>query len=182
MFKRIPAHHLLVFLLYLLVAIGMTYPVITSLSTQFLGGDTSDAYEMARHVWWFKTAIQNGNDIFWQSNLGYPDGFSGVTLWANPLQFFPMWLFAFIMPIAMAYNITILITMALNGWAMYALARHCFQHSHHTPALVAGLIYMIFPVFQGHLFDGHAGLMVQWTVPLLIYALFDYTKKVRGVG
>lgn len=176
MFKRIPQHHLLAFLLYLLVAIGMTYPVITSLSTQFLGGDTSDAYEMARHVWWFKTAIQEGNDIFWQSNLGYPDGFSGVTLWANPLQFFPMWLFAFIMPIAMAYNITILITMALNGWATYVLARHCFQHSHHTPALVAGLIYMIFPVFQGHLFDGHAGLMVQWAAPLLVYALFEYTK------
>jgi len=177
LFKRIPPHHLLAFLLYLLVAIGMTYPVITSLSTQFLGGDTSDAYEMARHVWWFKTAIQNGNDIFWQSNLGYPDGFSGVTLWANPLQFFPMWLFAFVLPIAVAYNITILITMALNGWAMYALARYRFQHTHHTPALVAGLIFMIFPVFQGHLFDGHAGLMVQWAVPLLIYALFEYTKN-----
>lgn len=175
MFKRIPRHHVLVFLLYLLVAVGVTYPVITSLTTQFLGGDTSDAYEMARHVWWFKTAIQNGNDIFWQSTLGYPDGFSGVTLWANPLQFFPMWLFAFFMPLAMAYNVTILITMALNGWAMYVMARHCFRHEHHTPALIAGLIYMIFPIFQGHLFDGHAGLMVQWAVPLLIYALFEYT-------
>jgi hypothetical protein len=173
--KRIPRHHVLAFLLYVLVAIGVTYPVITSLTTQFLGGDTSDAYEMARHVWWFKTAIQNGNDIFWQSTLGYPEGFSGVTLWANPLQFFPMWLFAFVMPLAMSYNITILITMALNGWAMYVLAQHRFQHEHHTPALIAGLIYMIFPIFQGHLFDGHAGLMVQWAVPLLIYALFEYT-------
>jgi hypothetical protein len=175
LFNRIPRHYILVFLLYLLVAIGVTYPVITSLSTQFLGGDTSDAYEMARHVWWFKTAIQTGEDIFWQSNLGYPEGFSGVTLWANPLQFFPMWVLAFILPIAMAYNITILLTMALNGWAMYVLARHCFQHDHHTPALIAGLIFMIFPVFQGHLFDGHAGLMVQWAVPLLIYSLFEYT-------
>lgn len=177
MFKQIPRHHLLVFLLYLLVAVGVTYPAIRSLSTQFMGGDTSDAYEMARHVWWFKTAIQNGDDIFWQSTLGYPDGFSGVTLWANPLQFFPMWLLAFFMPIAMAYNLTILVTMALNGWAMYILARHCFRHEHHTPALIAGLIFMIFPIFQGHLFDGHAGLMVQWAVPLLIYSLFEYTDK-----
>lgn len=174
MLNRIPRHHVLVYLLYLLVAIGVTYPVINNLSTQFLGGDTSDAYEMARHVWWFKTALQTGEDIIWQSNLGYPEGFSGVTLWANPLQFFPMWLFAFFMPLAVAYNITILITMGLNGWAMYVLARHCFQHLHHTPALMTGLIYMIFPIFQGHLFDGHAGLMVQWAVPLLIYALFQY--------
>ena len=177
MLNRIPRHHLLVFLLYLLVAVGLTFPVITSLSTQFLGGDTSDAYEMARHIWWFKTAIQSGSDIFWQSNLGYPDGFSGVTLWANPLQFFPMWLFAFFMPLPMAYNITILLTMALNGWAMYFLARHRFQHDHHVPALIAGLIFMIFPVFQGHLFDGHAGLMVQWAIPLLIYSLFEYADS-----
>jgi len=171
---RIPRHHVLVYLLYLFVAIGVTYPAVTSLSTHFIGGDTSDAYEMARHIWWFKTAMQEGQDIFWQSNLGYPDGFSGVTLWANPLQFFPMWLFAFVLPLATAYNITILLTMALNGWAMYVLARHRFGHTHHTPALIAGLIFMIFPVFQGHLFDGHAGLMVQWAVPLLVYSLFEY--------
>jgi len=177
--KQIPRHHVLVYLLYLLVAIGVTYPAVTSLSTAFIGGDTSDAYEMARHVWWFKTAIQTGEDIFWQSNLGYPEGFSGVTLWANPLQFFPMWVFTFVMPIATAYNITILLTMALNGWAMYFLARHRLGHEHHTPALIAGLIFMIFPVFQGHLFDGHAGLMVQWGVPLLVYALFQYIDTGR---
>lgn len=176
MLNRIPRYHIIVFLLYLLVAIGLTNPVITNLSTQFLGGDTSDAYEMARHIWWFKTAIQTGEDIFWQSNLGYPDGFSGVTLWANPLQFFPMWLLAFVFPLATAYNITILITMALNGWAMYILARYRFNHAHHTPALITGLIFMLFPVFQGHLFDGHAGLMVQWAVPLLLYALFQYVE------
>ncbi len=180
MLKRIPRHHMIVFLLYLFVAIGVTYPAITSLSTHFLGGDTSDAYEMARHIWWFKTSIQNGNDIFWQSNLGYPEGFSGVTLWANPLQFFPMWLFAVFLPLAMAYNITILLTMALNGWAMYFLARHRFAHEHHTPAIIAGLIFMIFPVFQGHLFDGHAGLMVQWAVPLFVYSLFEYVDTGRA--
>ena len=177
MLKQISRHHILVFLLYFLIAVGVTYPTITSLSTQFMGGDTSDAYEMARHVWWFKSAIQNGDDIFWQSTLGYPQGFSGVTLWANPLQFFPMWLLAFFMPIATAYNLTIMVTMGLNGWAMYVLARHCFRHEHHTPALITGLIYMIFPIFQGHLFDGHAGLMVQWAVPLLIYSLFEYADN-----
>ena len=184
MLNRIPRHHIVVYLLYLFIAIGVTYPAITSLSTDFIGGDTSDAYEMARHVWWFKTAIQTGEDIYWQSNLGYPEGFSGVTLWANPLQFFPMWLFAFIMPLATAYNVTILLTMALNGWAMYFLARRRFGHDHHTPAIIAGLIFMIFPVFQGHLFDGHAGLMVQWAVPLLVYTLFEYinTGRRRWLG
>lgn len=175
--KRIPRHHVLIFLLYLGFAILVTYPVITSLSTQFLGGDNSDVYEMARHVWWFKYALQHGQDIFWQSNLGYPDGFSGVTLWANPLQFFPMWLFAFVMPLAMAYNITILLTMALNGWAMYYLAWNRLGRRAQVPALIAGLVFQVFPVFQGHLFDGHAGLMVQWALPLLVHSLFEWMEK-----
>jgi hypothetical protein len=169
----------MIYLLYLLVAIGLTYPVITTLSTEFIGWDNGDAYEQARHAWWFKTAIQNGEDIFWQSALAYPDGFSGVSLWANPLQFFPMWVLAFVMPLAAAYNVTLLLGMALNGWAMYFLARNHFGHHHHTPAIITGLIYMVFPVFQGHAFDGHAGLIMQWGAPLLVYALFEYIDSGR---
>ncbi len=181
-------HHLAVLLFYAILAIIITFPVIMSLDTQFLGGDNSDAYEMARHTWWFKHALQNGIDPFWQSNLGYPDGFSGVSLQADILQFFPMWFFAFLMPLASAYNITILLTMALNGWTVYLLARYLlnaltsqspngeavFQNT--IPALIAGVVFMAAPTFQGHLFEGHAGLMVQYPVPLYLLALFKLTE------
>jgi len=39
-------------------------------------------------------------------------------------------------------------------------------------AFIAGLIFMLYPTMQGHLGAGHAGLMVQWGVPILIYALY----------
>ena len=100
-----------------------------------------------------------------------------VQLWANPLEFFPAWLFALMMPLAMAYNVVVLLTMALNGWAMYLLAGRRLAHAHWVPALMAGLVYMVFPVFQGHLFDGHIGLMVQWPVPLLLLCLFEYADR-----
>lgn len=172
---RIPRTYWLTYLFYLLAAAIITWPAVTTLSSAFMGSSTSDAYEMARHIWWFKYALQTGQPLFFQTNLGYPDGISGVTLWANPLQFFPAWVFAFVMPVSSAYNITILLTMGLNGWAMWWLARDLLKRRDHVP-LLAGLIFMSFPVFQGHLFDGHAGLMVMWPAPLYLYALFKLTE------
>ena len=175
--RRIPRHLILSYVTCLLAALHLCSPILTSLSSQFLGGDTSDAYEAARHIWWFKTALTNGADVFWHASLGYPEGFSAVQLWANPLQFFPAWLFALAMPLAMAYNVTILLTMALNGWAMYLLAARRLAHEHRIPAWIAGLAFMVFPVVQGHLFAGHIGLMVQWPLPLFLLCLFEYADR-----
>ncbi len=172
--QRIPRHFILSGLAYLLVALCLCLSVLPVLSTRFLGAAGSDVYEMAHHIWWFKTALQNGDNVFWHSLLGYPDGFAVVQLWANPLQFFPAWLFAFVMPLPMAFNVTILLTLTLNGWAMYALARRRLPKGHHIPAWMAGLVFMVFPIFQGHLYAGHLGLLMQWPLPLLLLCLFDY--------
>ena len=159
---------------YILLALLVVSPAHETLSTRFIGGETGDVYEMARHVWWLKTALQQGEPLFYHSLLGYPDGFPAVQLWANPLQFFPMWLFAFAVPLAAAYNIGVLLTLVLNGLSMYALARRQLASPHCFPAFIAGLVFMAFPALQGHLFDGHAGLLVQWPLMLLIIYLFNF--------
>lgn len=177
--RLLRSHHTLALCGYLLVSLYLISSVLTSFSARFLGGGTGDVYEMARHVWWYKTALENGEDIFYQSLLAYPDGFPGAVLRANPLQFFPMWLFAFVMPLAAAYNLGIVLTLVLNGWAMYVFARQHISNRHLVPAWIAGLIYMVFPAMQGHLFDGHAGLMAQWPVPLFLLSLFTYVDAGR---
>src|SRR5664279_3031209 len=116
--------HLAVCGFYLLIAVIVTYPLIAQLSTAFVGFVYGDAYETAQHLWWIRHALQTGQPVFYQSMLGYPNGIDGVTLWANPLQFFPAWLFAFVMPLASAANVQILLTLALNGWAMFYLMRY----------------------------------------------------------
>ena len=177
MLRRQPYQPWLAILLYLLAALYLTAPIHNALTTRFLGGDAGDVYEMARHVWWYKTALQNGEDVFHHSLLGYPEGFRAVQLWANPLQFFPMWLFALFVPLPAAYNIGLLLTMSLNAWSMYVLARRMIAITQRFPAFVAGLVFMLFPTLQGHLFEGHAGLLVQWPLPLLILFLFDYADN-----
>lgn len=172
-------HHLLLILFFWVLAILITFPLVLNLGGQIIGHHTGDAYEMGHHIWWFKYAIQNGEPLFYQTLLAYPDGIQGISLWSNPTQFFPAWALAFVMPVAAAYNVQVLLTMALNGWAMAFLMRFLLQRESsaplpliHLPSVLAGVIFMSFPTFQGHLFGGHAGLMVMWPVPLLVWALY----------
>lgn len=171
---------LLLFALYLVLAVGITWPLVTDLSGQLVGHSTGDAYEMGHHIWWFTYALQTGEPLFYQTLMAYPDGLQGISLWSNPLQFFPAWLFALVMPLAAAYNLTILLTMALNGVAMAYLVGRIGQREGwvgaenplYGPAALAGVAFMAFPVFQGHLFGGHAGLLVMWPIPFYVDALF----------
>ena len=158
----------------MLVALYVTAPALESFSSHYLGHESGDAYKMARHIWWFKTALQNGDDIVGQSRLGYPEGYALFRLWTNPLQFFPMWLFAFILPLAAAYNLGIVLTLVLNGLSMMLLARRWLPPQHESPPILAGLVFMTFPAMQGHLAAGHVGLLAQWPAPLLILLLFDF--------
>ncbi len=185
--------HFAVYGFYLLVAAVITYPLVAQLSSSLAGFVYGDGYEMAHHVWWFKQALQSGQNPFFQSLLAYPNGIEAVTLWANPLQSFPAWALAFVLPLPAAINGQILLTLALNGWAMFFLARYTvgawrakppqmapqrglaaragYQPAATAPALLAGLVFMLFPTMQGHVGVAHLGQIVQWTMPLYAYAL-----------
>src|SRR5690606_35110736 len=107
-------------------------------------------------IWWIKTALQTGQDPFFMPNLVHPDGVPAPLLWSIPLQSFPAWLLAFVLPLPLAFNLPALITLALNGWAMCLLVRYLlggrggFRANPYVDvstasALVAGLIFMIYP-------------------------------------
>lgn len=171
--------HLLVLAFYLAVALVITYPLVAQFSTAFAGFIYGDAYEMAHHIWWFKQALQTGQNPFYQSLLAYPNGIAGVTVWANPLQSFPAWFFAFVLPLPAALNLQILLTLALNGWAAFFLAHYLTRAAVKSaaPAVLAGVVFMLYPTMQGHLGVAHATQIVQWGVPLYVYALFRVRER-----
>ena len=172
--RRVLPLNLAIYALYLLVAVVMTWPLVTQMSTHFAGYPFGDAHEMTRHIWWFKYALQTGQPLIFQPLLGYPDGMQGVILWSDPLQFFPGWLFAFFMPLPAAYNLFVLLTLALNGWAAYWLVWRLTGVR--SAGLLGGLAFMTAPVIQGHLAGGHGGLLVQWPLPLLAWSLLGVTS------
>ncbi len=165
------------FLLYLLIAVVMTYPLITELSTRLIGHPFSDTYEYIRHVWWIKHALQTGQSLFFQPLLGYPNGLDGTFLWGAPLQSFPAWLFAFVAPLPVAWNVAALLRLALNGWAAFWLVRY-LTRGQTVAALIAGAVFMAYPTMQGHLAAGHTGLLLLWPVALYAYSLF----RLRDTG
>ncbi len=161
--------NLTVYGFYLLVAVIVTWPLVTVLATRFIGHPFSDSYEYARLTWWFTYALQTGQSPYFQPWLAYPDGLTSWLMWSIPLQSFPAWLFAFVMPLPAALNVAILLRLALNGWAMFLLVRRLTGQF--APALLAGVIFLAYPSFQGQLAAGHTGLLALWPVVLYVYSL-----------
>lgn len=184
--RNLLTRHLLAYGFYLLVAVGFTFPLILKFSTAFPGAPESDAYEYARHIWWFTHALKNGEPLFFHPLLAYPDGLPAWWLWAIPLQSFPAWLFALIMPLPAAYNLMTLLRLALNGWAMYFLIRRLLDDTHtdsplttnpDAPALLAGLVFALYPTIQGQMFGSHVGIITVWGAPLYIDTLLCLRKN-----
>lgn len=168
--------HGAVYLLFLGIAILITWPLVRVFSTEFAGGFLTDAYQITRHSWWIQHAIRNGQPIFNQPAMGYPDGLPGALIWANPLQFFPTWLFAIVLPLPAAYNLNLLLVLALNGWSVYWLV-YFLTDRQRIPALVAGVVFMTFPALQGRIYGGHPDVLTLWPTPLLLYSLYRLEER-----
>ena len=201
-------------LFYAAAAILMTRQLITVIGEQMIGHPFGDTYEYTHHIWWINHALRSGQSPFFQPLLLYPDGLQAAWLWGAPLQSFPAWLFMFIVPLPIAFNLQALLTLTLNGWAMWffsdqllavsdwrketkefeppgregrqeesslLITRHSslspgaqssvLSPQSFVPALLSGLVFMLYPAFQGQLAAGHTGLLVLWPIPLLMAAL-----------
>jgi hypothetical protein len=165
-----------VFCSYLLLAVLMTYPLVTHATTRMIGHPSGDTYEYVRHVWWYGYAVRHNLPLFDQTLLNYPDGMPSWYLWGNPLRTFPAWLLALVLPLPLAWNIMAWLFLALNGWAMaWVLRRWLGNDGTATDgaAWLGGVVFMTFPTAQGHLFGGHVDLLALWGLPLVVAALFN---------
>ncbi|NWF67871.1 MAG: hypothetical protein HXY40_02180 [Chloroflexi bacterium] len=164
-----------VYFFYMALSILITWPLVTVFSTRLVGDNNGDAYEYARHVWWYRHALQTGQPLFEQPLLAYPDGLTSWYLWGNPLRTFPAWLLAFFLPLPAAFNLMLLLRLALNGAAMCWTA-YQFTRSR-SAALIAGTIYLAYPAMQGQMLAGHVDLLALWAVPLYLWSLFTLTDS-----
>ncbi len=174
--KRFSRTHIAAYPFYLGVAIIITWPLAQDFSTRLLGHAFGDSYEYIHHVWWIKHALQTGQPLFFQPLLAYPDGLPGAGLWSLPLLTFPAWLFAFVLPLPAAFNLQALLTLALNGWAVYWLVWKLTGQR--SASLLAGVVFEAYPAMQGQLAAGHVGLLVLWPAPLYFYVLL----RIRETG
>jgi len=172
--------------LYLLLACAITWPLVTDLGGRIIGWAVGDNYEMTRNIWWMAEALRTGQDMYYQSLLGYPQGFSSLPLAANQLQYFPAWALALLVSPALAYNLTMLLYLALNGWAAWFLAQDRLARQGwegrtvQAAALLGGLVFAAAPPLQSRLIEGHGGLLAQWPAPLYPWALLRLIDHSQG--
>ncbi len=164
--KRRGLYLVAIFALYLAIACLITWPLIVNLGS-LLVGRTSDAMVHYWNGWWFQQALQIGQSPFQTDLLNFPDGVSLVTHNFALLNIMPWLLLEPIIGGITAYNLIILLSLALCGWGMYLLADELLEQRH--AAFIAGLIYMAWPFRLSQL--DHPNLVATFWIPIFFLFL-----------
>lgn len=163
--------------IWLGLAVLLTWPLAARLTTA-LPGPPGDNFEYLWKIWWVARALVAGQNPFWNPDIfapgGYPLALSETTL-AHLLPALPLTL-AF--GEVASYNLTMLLSFALSGGAMWLLARHLTGSG--WGAWLAGLVWAFSPYRLAHLGAGHLPLMGTAWIPLCLLAV-DRALRMEGM-
>ncbi len=157
---------LLIFLAYALLALIMTWPVISRLGTE-LAGSHSDIWIHQWTFWWIKEALLNGQNPFFTPLLYYP---SGVSLTSHNIAWFNIALWLPLQAVAgsvAAYNLIFVTVYALNGFVFYLFARELTNSR--AASFIGGLVFGFWPYTMSH--NDHPNMVVLFWVPLAMLFL-----------
>lgn len=163
---------ILVLLVYVLLAVVMTWPVAGQLGTHLAGG-RDDLRHHQWNFWWVKKSVIEGYNPFYTHLLYHPNGVSLVynsMAWLSIAAWLPL---QAIIGNNAAYNLIFIITFALNGFTMYLLVRELTEAL--PAAFIGGLVYGFWPYTMSH-YD-HPSMMTVFWVPLALLYLRRTLKR-----
>lgn len=170
--SRVPPE-LPIFLLYLLLAAYLTWPVLRSFNHNFYGFP-SDNLGTMWGWWWSRNAGSFGATPSFSPLIGYPFG-QQLAPWTGEIvsDLFVRFMLLFA-PQTFVYNLIITTSFALAGVTMYFLVRYVTVDR--RVAFFGGIAYLVgaFHAVHAMLFVNLS--MVQW-MPLYILALLVFMKK-----
>jgi hypothetical protein len=162
-----------VFLLFALLAIAGTWPLLSHLSTHITDHFGDGALHMW-NTWWVGQALARGQSPFFTDAIFYPNGVSLVTqnfAWFHILP--SLLLEPFTNDIA-AFNIAVLLNLVLCGvvafWVMLQLCGDA------RAALLGGAIYMLWPYRIDRL-DLPNTLATYWIPLFLLFLLYSVQRR-----
>ncbi|RPI99104.1 MAG: hypothetical protein EHM39_07095, partial [Chloroflexi bacterium] len=164
---------------YAVVALIITWPLIRHLGDRIAGASYGDSYMMLRQAWAARESVLDGRNPLHQDLLAYPDGFTSRLMWSTPLRWVPVMLLSFVVPPLAAFNLWIMITVILNGWAGYALGMELSGRSV-AAALLGGLVFTTFTNMQGHLAVGHVDVLAMYGLPLFGLCAWRVLRREAG--
>ncbi len=171
--------YLLVLLLFGGLALALTWPLVTRLTTHVPGSDTwaYDEYTFLWNIWYFKSALidQHISPLFTELTF-YPLGM-GLVMYT-----FNLMAAALALPIHLATgnvplssNLVNLASSVLGGFGTYLLVLYLLRgrarrsaSAFHAPAIIAGLIYAFAASRSVYLALGHYMIVTTQFVPFFL--------------
>jgi hypothetical protein len=166
-------------IVYLVVALIMTWPLVTQLNSHIAGASYGDSYMMLRQAWAARESVLDGRSPLHQDLLAYPNGFTSRLMWSTPLRWVPVMVLSFVVSPLMAFNVWMIITVILNGLTAYWLGMELGGRQ--VPAaLLGGLVFTAFPNMQGHLAVGHIDVLAMYGLPLVALCAWRVLRADAG--
>ncbi|MCP5098174.1 MAG: hypothetical protein GY943_21710 [Chloroflexi bacterium] len=155
-----------IFCAYFFVAIMMTWPLATHITTHLPGGST-DTLIHYWNGWQVQQALINGRSPFFTTHIFYPQGVSLVTHNLPWMNIMPWLLLEPLFQGIVAYNIVFLFNLALCGLSAYLLVHYLTKN--HYAAFISGLIYLAWPYRLSQL--DHPNLISTYWIPIVFLTL-----------
>lgn len=172
----------IIFILFLIIAVMVTFPVVLHLNNRAIGSLSHPGLKgelfFERNVLY---NVQKGNFLRWfvTDLVRYPCGQDIGLRVVNSLHlFFSLPLTSLLDPIS-AYNILVIITLALNGLAMYFLAKDFFQSR--RISFCAGLYFMLNSYVLLKINMGFLQKISLFWLPVYFLFLFRLLNKKRNI-
>ncbi|MGB3714631.1 MAG: hypothetical protein WA996_09400 [Candidatus Promineifilaceae bacterium] len=159
---------------YLLLIVIITWPTVSQLTTH-MPGTSSDTLLHYWNGWWVRTALSQGQSPFFSPLLFYPSGVSLVTHNIAWLNILPWIVLAPLVGGIPAYNLVLLGSLLLCGWAAYLLAKRLTGST--WAAFLAGVIYIAWPNRISQL--DHPNLIATWLTPIFMLGLVNLLERSR---
>ena len=170
----------LLFALFLVIAVALTFPNITRLRT-YMAGDSGDSLLTLWIVRRVQIGLPHGWHAFWDAPIYYPA--RGTLAYSETLLPVALveWPLRLVLGDALAMNVIYLGSWVLSSWCVYRLAARFVRHW--GAAFVAALAYTYAAprlIHQQHFQLVVGGALVPLAL-LLLLRLFDEPTIARGV-
>jgi hypothetical protein len=168
----------LLLLLFLILSLFMTYPMVTYLGSGIPGWEGDNLFYI-RQLWWVKHSLVDlQTSPFFDPFAYYPVGYqvaNGELTPANTILFLPI---TAIWGPVVSYNVILIFSFFASAVGAYLWVWHLTSCC--SAGLVAGVIFAFLPYRFAHL-PGHMELMSTQWIPLALFALerFIASRQVR---
>ena len=171
--KKIFVEHISVILIFSVLTVIFTFPVILDFASEAAGFGCYDKCHMMWRFWWADFSFDNGLD-FWHSNyIFYPDG----TNIAGNLAYFTTFigfLLVQFLDYVTVWNVIWFLGLVFGGYGCYLLANNF--NKNYLSSIIAGIIFTFTTYHLGHS-QAHVGLsMIVW-LPIFVLFLFKLLEK-----